>query len=106
MFFQANDTADDKQAAVLLSVIGAKTYEVLRNLLAPDPPVGKSYAELAAALTAHYAPKPSVIAEGFYFHKKRQAPEESVTDFIAELRRLALYCHMVHIWTMPYATSS
>lgn len=34
-----------------------------------------------------------MIAERFYFHRKRQSPEESVPDFIAELRRLAIHCN-------------
>ena len=33
-----------------------------------------------------------MIAEPFYFHRRNQAPEESVADFIAQLRRLAMHC--------------
>ena len=49
-------------------MIGAKTYAVLRSLVAPDQPKDKSFAELKALLKAHYDPKPLVIAErGFGF---------------------------------------
>ena len=34
--------------AVLLSVIGDKTYDLLRNLLAPTEPKKKSFDELAS----------------------------------------------------------
>ena len=38
IFFAANEIPDDKQPAVFLSVIGGKTYALLRSLLAPDLP--------------------------------------------------------------------
>ena len=33
-----------------------------------------------------------MIAERFHFHRRNQAPEESVADFVAQLRRLATHC--------------
>ena len=33
-----------------------------------------------------------MIAERFHFHRRNQAPEESVADFLAQLRRLATFC--------------
>ena len=36
LFFTANSIADDKKVAVFLSVIGGKTYSLLRDLLAPE----------------------------------------------------------------------
>ena len=33
LFFTANDIADDKRVAVLLSVVGSKTYSLLRSWL-------------------------------------------------------------------------
>ena len=36
VFFRANDIAEDKQVPVFLSVVGGKTYSLLRDLTAPD----------------------------------------------------------------------
>ena len=36
--------------------------------------------------------KTSIIAERFHFHKRNQHTGESITDFVAELRRLAARC--------------
>ena len=36
LFLRANKVEDDDKVAVFLSVIGASTYEVLRNLTAPE----------------------------------------------------------------------
>ena len=92
LYFTANDVPDDKQAAVLLSTIGAPTYALLSDLVAPDAPSRKSFAEIGTALCAHYEPKRVVIAERFHFHKRDQTPGESISDFDAALRKLAMHC--------------
>ena len=42
LFFTANSIADDKKVAVFVSVVGGKTYSLLRDLLAPEKPQDKS----------------------------------------------------------------
>eukprot|EP00795_Rhopilema_esculentum_P012573 gene12573-3272_t len=92
-FFIANDiTEASKKSAVLLSGIGPSTYSVLRNLMTPDIPSSKSYDELKATLTAHFKPKTLVIAERFRFYKRNQHENESISDYIVELKKLASTC--------------
>ena len=57
LFFAANDVADEKKVAVFLSLIGSKTYSLLRNLVSPTRPQEKSYKDLVEVLKAHYEPK-------------------------------------------------
>ena len=45
LFMMANAVDDDKKVAVFLSVIGSKTYSLLRNLLEPEKPSSKTYNE-------------------------------------------------------------
>lgn len=45
-FIANNITDNTKKVAVLLTVIGAKAYELLHNLLAPDTPASKKYDEV------------------------------------------------------------
>jgi len=78
--------------AVFLSVIGAKTYTLLRNLLAPTKPEA-SLASLTSALKNHFEPKRVVIAERFHFHCCNQEPGEGIADYVAELRRLSAHCN-------------
>ena len=92
VFFKANDIAAGKRVPVLLSVVGAKTYALLRSLTSPTLPQEKSFDELAAALTSHFQPKPLLIAERFHFHRRDQSMEESIAEYVAELRRLATDC--------------
>ena len=91
-FFEANDIAEEKQVAVLLTVIGAPTYGLLKSLLAPENPKSKSFAELVSTLKSHFNPKPSVIAERFKFHRRYQKEGESTARYIVELRKLASTC--------------
>ena len=86
LYLTANDVADGKKVAVLLSVIGVKTYSLLCDLLSPANPKDKSFAQLSEALKNHFEPKPMVIAERFTFYCRDQYPNESILEYVAELR--------------------
>ena len=92
LYFQANGIEENKQVAVFLSAIGAKTYSLLRNLTTPALPKDKTFVQLVEILKTHFEPRPLVIAERFNFHKRAQKMDESVRDFAAELRRLTIHC--------------
>ena len=91
-YIAANDVPEGRKVATLLTVIGSAIYKLLENLLTPDQPATKSYAELIAALKGHLSPKPLVIAERYRFHKRDQRSGETIAQYTAELRRLARYC--------------
>lgn len=91
-FFEANDIGADKQVATLLSVMGATTYGLLRNLVQPNKPKDKSFKDIVDALTAHFEPKPLLIAERFRFNHCNQKPDQSVTVYAAELKQCAVHC--------------
>ena len=92
LYFAVNDVADGKRVSVLLSSIGATTYAVLSDLLAPAKPATKTLNEISTALSNHFEPKRSVITEQFHFHKRDQAAGETVSNFDAALRKLAIHC--------------
>ena len=93
-FFLANEIADEqKKITVFLTVIGTKTYTLLRNLVAPEKPATKTYTELVATLKAHLNPKLLVITERFKFHCRYQKEGESIAQYIAVLRKLAEHCN-------------
>ena len=86
IFFDANGIKEDKEKVpVFLNAVGAQTYALLRDLLSPEKPAAKTFAELQKALTDHFEPKPLVIAERFYFHQRTQGTNESVLEYVAEL---------------------
>ena len=65
-FFAANGIdAAAKKRAVLLTAVGAATYKTLRNIVSPEKPGEKSYAELVEALSTHFKPTPSSRGSSF-----------------------------------------
>ena len=89
-YFQANDIVDEnKRKAVLLSVCGAETFSLLKDLVTPDNLTDKTYQELSAALQEHCNPAPSVIVERFNFYMCRQKQNQTVSEFIAHLKKLS-----------------
>jgi hypothetical protein len=94
LFMDANSVKKEKQKSVLLSVIGPKVYGILRSLLAPQLPSADdvSFDDIMGALKSHYDPKPSGIAERFHFYRRAQSSSESISEYVAELKRLATHC--------------
>ena len=95
-YFVANDVeAANKQRSILLSVCGAQTYQLLKNLLAPEKPSDKSFVVLVQLMKDHLQPKPSIVVERFNFHSRSRREGETVAVFVAELRRLSQHCGLV-----------
>ena len=65
LYFAASAIENDKKVPILLSSIGASTYALLSDLLAPTPPDDKSFDEIAETLRNYFEPKRAVIAEHF-----------------------------------------
>ena len=91
-YFIANDVPETKKVAAFLSAMGAKAYELLRNLVAPDSPKDKRFNDLVKTLRAHLKPKPLVIAERFKFYKRLQREEERVAEYSVTLKQLSTHC--------------
>ena len=92
LFFTANNIPDKKTVPVFLSTSGWKSYEHLRNFIAPTPPETLKLSELTGVLKCHYEPKPLTIAERLHFHCRYRAPDETIAEFVAELRQLSTHC--------------
>ena len=84
-YFKANKVDDSLKVASVLSLIGGKTYNLLRTLTSPTKPADKSYQEIIKLLGDILSPKPLSIAERFRFHKRKQLEGESINDYVAVL---------------------
>ena len=92
-FFEANEITDpDKRRSIFLVCVGAKTYKLVRSLVATEDPKDKSYDDLAKLLQDHFMPKPSAIVQRFKFNTRSQQPGETIAMFLAELRHLSEHC--------------
>ena len=97
-YFEANKIPPDsetshQQCAILISVLGAEAYDILFDLCSPHSLSSKSFADLKSILKSHFAPKRLTIAERYWFHNCMQAESESVSDFAANLKKLASTCN-------------
>ena len=82
-FIAQGVTDEGKQKAVLLSSCGTQTYQLMRNLVAPDRPSTKTLAQLIKPVKGHHQPHPSMIVQRLNFHSYMQIPDNKVTDFVA-----------------------
>lgn len=91
-FVLANKIKQEVLVPTFLSVMGGKTFNLLRSLVQPEKPGDKDYNDIVKILKNHFAPKPLIIAERFRFHKRNQEDGESVSQFVAVLKQLSEYC--------------
>ncbi|KAJ8351850.1 hypothetical protein SKAU_G00233260 [Synaphobranchus kaupii] len=93
-YFEANGIDNgEKQRAILISVVGRATYRLMRNLLSPDKPSSKTYDELKVLMQNHFSPKPSEIVQRYKFDSRSRQPNETVSEYVAELRQIAHDCN-------------
>ena len=98
-YFTTNDIKNEKIVMILLSIICLKTYGLIHNLLVPMNPKEKSFDQLAEVVKKFFDPKPLVIVKHFTFHHRNWSPNESVFEYVAELRRLTFHCSFENYFT-------
>lgn len=85
---------DNKKITSFVTALPAPTFQLLRNLLHPktfqDEDV--TYDVLKEKLSAHLCPKPLIIPSRHAFSKRCQQEGESMSDFMAVLRKLSIPC--------------
>ena len=61
-YFAANDIDNEnKIKSIFLTVVGSKTYSLIRSLCAPAKPTDRTYAALKALVKEHVNPKPLIM---------------------------------------------
>ena len=92
-YFLANDVgSEEKKRAILLSVCGPSTYQLMRSLVAPRKPAEYTFAQLVKLIKDHHQPVLSVTVQRFAFNSRTRKDNESFADFIAALRHLSEHC--------------
>ena len=87
------DAKEPTKRALFLSGVGSTTYVTLKSLLAPAKPADKTFDEIVSTLTKHYSPPPSEVVQSYRFFTRVRQPGETVSAFVAALRRLAKDCN-------------
>eukprot|EP00731_Ephydatia_muelleri_P037009 Em0376g4a len=65
---------------------------MIRNLVAPGKPADQSFSELVTLVRTHFRPSSSVTVQRYNFNSRSQRDGESVSQFVAELRKLSEHC--------------
>lgn len=92
LFISSNDIKEDKKVSIFLTTVGVKTYSLLRDLCSPAKPATKKFEELTAIIKEHLYPKPNIIAERYKFSQRNQLPNELVSEYFAQLKKLSISC--------------
>lgn len=92
IFIDANDIKEEKKVSTLLTVMGLKTYTLVKNLCAPVKPSEKSFSEIVELVETHLSPKPSFIAERYKFSLRNQMDYETIADYVVQLKQLSMFC--------------
>ena len=87
------ERADKKKVSALISLIRHKTYKLLRDLVSPEKPQGKTFKFLTDLLKQQLAPRRIIVSERFHFHRCDQEENQSISDFIAKLCEKASTCN-------------
>lgn len=94
MFLVANkyeELSNTRKQAYFISFCGSEVLEAAWALVAPQPVASGPWDVLLSKLRDHYATAPSCIARRHAFHHRNQAEGESISQFVAALRSVALY---------------
>ncbi|KRY10622.1 LanC-like protein 2 [Trichinella patagoniensis] len=93
-FLEANNVTDPaRRRAVLLSSCGGAVFNLIQAFISPANPNEKSFDEILFVLEEHFSPQPCEIVKRNAFYKRNQKIGESISDFVADLRRLAQGCN-------------
>ena len=91
-FFEANRISHEVQRkAILLSSCGITMYKLFKGLTGQSKPGEKSFDELKQLMLHHENPRPNMIDKRFKFNSRVRNANESVSMFVAELRKLTEY---------------
>ena len=90
--YSTGENADAKKRAAFCTYIDSATFKLLCSFCAPKKPEELTFEALKAKLDSQNGTKKIVLAERYRFYNYKQRDGQSLPDYIAELRRLAVTC--------------
>ncbi|XP_072930630.1 uncharacterized protein [Epargyreus clarus] len=91
-YFIVNNTKEVHKVPILITLMGAQSYELLVTLCTPDKPASKKFADLILIMQNHLQPKPSLLAERYKFRNRKQSGGETISDYVAVLKKMSKGC--------------
>ncbi|XP_055910825.1 uncharacterized protein K02A2.6-like [Eupeodes corollae] len=93
-FIANNVIEDDTKRACLLSWIGGNSLDLLQKFYG-EKVAQVSFGQLIEKLTNHFEKKPHMLASRFKFYRTFMQPNQTYSDWVAELRGTAKECMFV-----------
>lgn len=92
-FLLLNEINQDKKVPLLITKLSTKVYELLTTLCIPETPLNQTYEKLCEKLTKYYHPGKNNALHQAEFRKRCQKQNESIEQYIIELKRLSKNCN-------------
>lgn len=89
LFCECNKVKADRKVCTL-TIVGIKTYTLWRSLYTQEKPSSKGFKDIVKIIQSHLYPKPSLIVECYKFSKRNQLENQSISEYIASLKRLSI----------------
>ena len=94
-YFMANDIEqDNKKKSIFLIPVGPETFKLIKDLCTPEKPGDKTFHGICELIKEHLNPEPNVIVERLRFYTRTRRENESVAEYVAELRHLSTHCNL------------
>ena len=91
-FLKINKVAEGDKLLYFLTLVGPKTYGLIKNLVYPNTPEESEYKDVKQALLDHYKPQKNPVYERFVFYQRNQKSGENINNYVASLKALAGSC--------------
>lgn len=92
-FLAFNAITDEKMKVnAFITLAGPVCLRALKAAIHPEKVLNKTYKDIIATLKEKFAPKKSVVAESYKFYERKQADDETVTEYATQLQIMAQSC--------------
>jgi hypothetical protein len=92
-WFDISGVKPDTRARYLIAVVGTETLDLIIDLCYPSEPDEVSYDDIVSKVREHLSPKRSELAERMGFRACKQTTDQSISEYVAQLKQLAQRCN-------------
>ncbi|XP_063634888.1 uncharacterized protein K02A2.6-like [Cydia splendana] len=92
-WFDITNVKPDTRVQYLIAVVGTETLDLIIDLCYPAEPDTVSFDDIVSKVREHLSPKRSELAERMTFRACKQTADQSINEYLAQLKQLAKKCN-------------